>query len=184
MPSRCQACRWELSWLSSSANFAASPSFAERKSSQGQIRRLQAAGDINSRPQAKTQTGGIEGLVSVASYSLERAQPEAIGALEDLQAALDKQAILSQHGHEIGHRPQGHEVEQFVEIAAALLAGKKKFAEGLHQLEGDANAGQAFERIRTIAAIGVDDGKRARQFGELLVVIDHDDLHAARRGQL
>ena len=156
----------------------------ERKSSQRQIRRLQAAGDIDPRPQAKTQTGGIEGLVAGIGHPLERAQTEALGALEDLQAALDKQAILSQHGHEIGHRPQGHEVEQFVEIAAALLAGKKKFAEGLHQLEGDANAGQAFERIRTIAAIGVDDGKRARQFGELLVVIDHDDLHAARRGQL
>ena len=114
---------------------------------------------------------------------LERAQPEAFGALEDLQAALDKQAIFPQHRHEIGHRPQGHQVEQFVEIAAAFFAGEKGFAEGLHQLEGDADASQALERIAAIAAIGIDDGKGARQFGELLVVIDYDDFHAVRRGQ-
>ena len=72
------------------------------------IGRLQAAGDIDPRPQAKTQTGGIEGLVSRIGDPLERAQPEALSALEDLQTALDEQAIFPQHGHEISHRPQGH----------------------------------------------------------------------------
>ena len=94
MPSRCQACRWELSRLSSSANCAASPSFAERKKPQRYIGRLQAAGDIDPRPQAKTQTSSIKGLASGIGHPLERAQPEALGALENLQAALNEQAIL------------------------------------------------------------------------------------------
>ena len=84
----------------------------------------------------------------------QRQQPDATGVAQLVEPPLQQIAgVVDLLGH-VGHNAQGHQIEQLL-FAAAATGQRVEF---LHQLVGDAHAGQGAQRIVVGLELGIDDG--------------------------
>ena len=151
---------------------------------EGEVRLLQAAGDVEARPQVEGDRRAVHPPLGTAGGDAQLLQAGPGAALDGLETAAHEHPVLVEEGDEVGHRSQGDEVEQVVEVAPALAGLEEGLAQPLHDLEGDPHAGQALEGVAAVPAVGVDDAVRRGQLLVLPVVVDDDHVEVLVPGEL
>ena len=143
---------------------------------QGDVRFLQAAGNIESGAEKERQCRCVHGPPVAARHDAQFLQSRSFGALHNLQAIAHEHTILLQQGNHVGHRAEGDEIEQIIQVPAPVIAGDQRLTETLHDLEGDANARQPLEGVAAIPAIRIDDAVCRGQILVLSMVVDDDHV--------
>ena len=157
--------------------------FASRGGKQldGQHRLAEPAGRVEPGRQAIADVAGAQ--LGAGGQSSRLAQRQETGRrllLQSVEPIANHDAVLVVQGHDIGDDAQGgqnHRVEQEIaeqrrDLFAAALAHRQRPG----QLEGDARAAQAAERVRRSRQPGVDQHGRVGQRVLHLVVVGDDQL--------
>ena len=129
---------------------------------------------VDPRGQDKPDLDGGDGLSRQARLLQKGVNAHKIRVGQRLQPPVDDGAVLPLHAHHIGHSADGGQ---------GGVAGKEGVlpvfpAQGQHQLQRHAHAGQGFERVGAVAAVGIHHGHGVWQHILALVVVGDDHIHA------
>ena len=109
----------------------------EQKVERG-LRVAHAARRVDARDEREAEVGGGDRLAGRPARAQEGGDAGARRGVDAFDAVGDQRAVLVDHGHEVGHRPQRREVG----VAAPEVGVAEAAAQRLDQLEGHADAGQ------------------------------------------
>ena len=95
---------------------------------------------------------------------------------------MTRDAILALERHQVGHRAQGHQVQQRALFYVHGDPAIRRLADqGLGQLERHAHPGQRLEGIGTVLALGIDHRQGKGQFRPHGMMVGDDDLQRSAR---
>ena len=90
---------------------------------------------------------------------------------------LHDDAVLASQGHDIGDGGDGDQLQKRLDHAIELrLRPAESGKNGVRELQCDARSAEVGIGITAIAAAGINDGERGRQFGFRQVVIGDNDI--------
>ena len=93
---------------------------------------------------------------------------------EQIEPELRDDAVLADQRNNVGQRADRRDLDESRQPDLAVRAP----AQGLNQLQRDADARQILVGIATVVPLRVDDGQRLRQLGVWFVVIRDDQVDA------
>ena len=140
------------------------------------LRVVHASGGIDARPQCEADVAdGLRRLVNVCgAHQREDARSLTFAQLPQSLGGHD--AVFAFEIDQIRTDTDGHKVEFLVDATFGQVHAVRK---GLKQLERHPATGQFLERIRAIAALGVQDREGFREGVFRQMVVAHDDVDAA-----
>ena len=140
------------------------------------LRVVHASGGIDARPQREADVAdGLRRLVNVCgAHQREDARSLTFAQLPQSLGGHD--AVFAFEIDQIRTDTDGHKVEFLVDATFGQVHAVRK---GLKQLECHPATGQFLERIRAIAALGVQDREGFREGVFRQMVVAHDDVDAA-----
>ncbi len=111
-----------------------------------------------------------------SARSISAARPGRLPRRQHLEPGGDQDPVLVGERDQIGDRSERHQIEQLARIEGGAEAG----AQRRRQVEGDAAGGEPLEREGVVGAARIDQRVGRRLAGRQLVVVDDDDVEAAR----
>ena len=139
----------------------------------GKVRLSHAARRIDTGREDKADLNGGNGLSQKPRLFQQGMDAHKVRMGQGVQTAGDDGAVLPLHTHHIGHCADGSQ---------GAIPGKEGTlpafaAQGQHQLEGNAHAGQVLEGIGTIRPMGVHHSHGVRKAFLTLVMVGNDHIH-------
>ncbi|MNX45159.1 hypothetical protein D3C86_756630 [compost metagenome] len=146
------------------------------------IRGLQPARGVEARPEAEADVLGGEGVEVGLGDRPQRLdaregapRPVAVALAVALDSRPDQRAVWAVQGHHVGHRPDGHEVQEMLHAR-----GVRAFHRDGQEV-GHAHSREILEVVEI--HLWVDDGVHVRKLFGHLVVIRHDQVDAVGLGR-
>ena len=143
----------------------------------------QAPRRIDARPQGKAKILRAGLLPSFARRLVQRPHPGGHVAFANAQQPLiDQAAVVRVQPHHVGHRAQGHQGQQGIELGLGRGGVGPAFAQQRPQLQQHikhhAHPRQAFAGKAAAGLVGIDHGLGRGQLGTGQVVVGHQHLQA------
>ena len=136
---------------------------------------VQPPDGVDARADAEADRLRRQGLGGVDPRPVQQgAQADLARPRQRLQAERRENPILALQRHHVGDRAAGDQVQELLDVGV-LVFRLDQAHDGLHGLEGDADAGEGRERVGGVAAVRVDHGVGVGQGLARLMVVGDDD---------
>ena len=140
---------------------------------------LHPARGVDARSYLEDDVADGDFLAAEAAGADDGAQAHVGVAVEALEAGVCHDAVLVDHGHDVGGDADGHQVEHGLELGGAYAVAD---AEGLHELVAHAASAEVGAGVGGAFQLGVEDGGCRRQLLVGHVVVADDEVDAQLLG--
>ncbi len=150
----------------------------------GSVGAIEAAGGVDPRTHAEADLGGAQRAFFDPGRFQQRPHAGARAGAEQLETVVDQNPVFAEQRRDVGHRAEGHEVEVGEQplVVPRVRTGSDESRQGLGELEGDADAGEALEGVGAPGAPGVEHRVGGGQDGRGFVMVGDDDVDAQGAG--